>query len=77
MDEMIRYIFGSLRCSESAMNRVARDMTKQRSFNNSVAFFAIAAAIIIVLHEREICNLKAQIKLLKKEIKEQQHVEGD
>lgn len=35
MDEMIRYIFGSLRCSETAMRVFAKTLRKQRSFNRS------------------------------------------
>lgn len=30
MDEMIRYIFGSLRCSETAMRVFAKTLRKQR-----------------------------------------------
>lgn len=33
MDEMIRYIFGSLRYSETAMRVFAKTLRKQRSFN--------------------------------------------
>lgn len=35
MDEMIRYIFGSLRCSETAMRVFAKTLRKQRSFNRA------------------------------------------
>ena len=35
MDEMIRYIFGSLRCFETAMRVFAKTLRKQRSFNRS------------------------------------------
>lgn len=34
MDEMIRYIFGSLRCSETAMRVFAKTLRKQRSFQS-------------------------------------------
>lgn len=40
MDEMIRYIFGSLRCSETAMRVFAKTLRKQRSFNRSTVMAA-------------------------------------
>lgn len=40
MDEMIRYIFGSLRCSETAMRVFAKTLRKQRSFNRSTVMVA-------------------------------------
>ena len=52
MDEMIRYIFGSLRCSETAMRVFAKTLRKQRSFNRSM--------------RDEIGNLKNEIKELRK-----------
>ena len=33
MDEMIRYIFGSLRCSETAMRVFAKTLRKQMTVN--------------------------------------------
>ena len=77
MDEMIRYIFGSLRCSETAVRAIAKTIRKQRSFNNSVAFFAIIAGISMAVHEHEIRYLNGQIETLKKEMKELKQTEGD
>lgn len=77
MDEMIRYIFGSLRCSESAIRAMAKTVRKQRSFNNSVAFFAVVVGISIAIHEHEIRYLNGQIETLKKEMKELKQTEGD
>lgn len=77
MDEMIRYIFGSLRCSESAIRAMAKTVRKQRAFNNSVAFFAVVVGVSMAIHEHEIRCLNGQIETLKKEIKELKQTEGD
>lgn len=42
MDEMIRYIFGSLRDSETALRVISKNLKKQRSFNRSVTLFSMA-----------------------------------
>lgn len=77
MDEMIRYIFGSLRSSEKALEIVAKTLRKQRSFNKSVTVFTVAATTAILIQEHEIRYLNDQIKALKKEMKELQPTEGD
>ena len=59
MDEMIRYIFGSLRCSETAMRVFAKTLRKQRSFNRSTIMVA-------TVMRDEIGNLKNEIKELRK-----------
>lgn len=45
MDEMIRYIFGSLRCSETAMRVFAKTLRKQRSFNRSTVMVATVMTV--------------------------------
>lgn len=77
MDEMVRYIFGSLRCSETAMRAMAKTMRKQRTFNNSVTCLAIVSSISLLIHEYELRCLNGQIEALKKEMKELMQTEGD
>ena len=77
MDEMIRYIFGSLRSSENALGVVAKTLRRQRSFNKNVTVFTLAATAVILIHEHEIRCLNDQIKTMKKEMKELQPTEGD
>lgn len=77
MDEMIRYIFGSLRCSETAMRAMAKTMRKQKAFNNSVTCLAIVSTISLLIHEHDLRCLNGQIGTLKKEIKELKQTEGD
>ena len=45
MDEMIRYIFGSFRCSETAMRVFAKTLRKQRSFNCSTVMVATVMTV--------------------------------
>ena len=71
MDEMIRYIFGSLRCSETAMRVFAKTLRKQRSFNRSTVMVAT------VIQDLEIRSMRDEIGNLKNEIKELRKTEGD
>jgi hypothetical protein len=77
MDEMIRYIFGSLRCSENAMRVFAKTLRKQKSINRTMSFFAVVATANIVIQGMEITALRDELQNLKKEIKELKNTEGD
>lgn len=77
MDEMIRYIFGSLRDSETALRVISKNLKKQRSFNRSVTLFSMAMSFYIVVQEMEIRNMHCELKALQKEIKELKNTEGD
>lgn len=77
MDEMIRYIFGSLRGSETALRVISKSLKKQRSFNRSVAFFSMTVCACIIVQELEIRNINCELKALQKEIKELKNTEGD
>lgn len=77
MDEMIRYIFGSLRCSETAMRVFAKTLRKQRSFNRSTVMVATVMTVHMLIQDLEIRNMRCQIEALKTEIKELKQTEGD
>lgn len=77
MDEMIRYIFGSLRHSETAMGIIAKSLRKQKSFNYAVTYFAVATAIYLGIQRIEISSLCSDICELKAKIKELKNTEGD
>ena len=77
MDEMIRYIFGSLRCSETAMRVFAKTLRKQRSFNNSTIMVATVMTVHMLIQDLEICSMHDEIGNLKNEIKELKKTEGD
>lgn len=77
MDEIIRYIFGSLRYSETALRVMSKTLKKQRSFNRSVAWFAIIVTAENIVREMQIRNMYSKIEALQKEIKELKNTEGD
>lgn len=77
MDEMIRYIFGSLRCSEKAIGVFAKVLKKQRSFNRSAAIIATATTLHLIAQDIDIRRMNNEIENLKTEIKELRNTEGD
>ena len=77
MDEMIRYIFGSLRCSETAMSVFAKTLRKQRSFNSSIVMVATVMTVHMLIQDLEIRSMRDEIGNLKNEIKELRKTEGD
>lgn len=77
MDEMIRYIFGSLRCSETAMSVFSKTLRKQRSFNRSIVMVATVMTVHMLIQDLEIRSMRDEIGNLKNEIKELRKTEGD
>lgn len=77
MDEMIRYIFGSFRCSETAMSVFAKTLRKQRSFNRSIVMVATVMTAHMLIQDLEIRSMRDEIGNLKNEIKELRKTEGD
>lgn len=69
MDEMIRYIFGSLRCSETAMRVFAKTLRKQRSFNRSTIMVATVMTVHMLIQDLEIRSMRDEIGNLKNEIR--------
>lgn len=65
MDEMIRYIFGSLRCSETAMRVFAKTLRKQRSFNRSTVMVATVMTVHMLIQDLEIRSMRDEIGNLK------------
>ena len=77
MDEMIRYIFGSLRNSDSALRVISKTLKKQNSFNRNITFLSILTVLHVVMHEMKIRNMQRELVALQKEIKELNNTEGD
>lgn len=77
MDEMIRYIFGSLRNSETMFHAIGKSVRKQQSFNHSVTFWVTVVTAHLIVKEVEIQNMCCQIEAIKNEIKELKQTEGD
>lgn len=77
MDEMIRYIFGSLRRSETEMRVISKALGKQKSFNRSTVMIVTVMAMHILLLGAEVRKMRDEIGSLKNEIKERKKTEGD
>ena len=77
MDEMIRYIFGSLRYSETAMRVFAKTLRKQRSFNRGTVMVATVMTVHMLIQDLEIRSMRDEIGNLKNKIKELRKTEGD
>lgn len=77
MDEMIRYIFGSLRCSKTAMRVFAKTLRKQKSFNRCTVMVATVMTMHMLIQDMEIRSMRDEIGNLKNEIKELKKTEGD
>lgn len=77
MDEMVRYIFGSLRNSETMFRAIGKSIRKQQSFNRNVTFWVTVVTAHLIVKEFEIRNMRCQIEALKIEIKELKQTEGD
>ena len=77
MDEMIRYIFGSFRCSETAMRVFAKTLRKQKSFNRCTVMVATVMTMHMLIQDMEIRSMRDEIGNLKNEIKELRKTEGD
>lgn len=77
MDEMIRYIFGSLRDSETALRVISKSLKKQGAFNRSVTIFSMSVCAHLIVQELKIRNMHRELKALQKEIKELKNTEGD
>lgn len=77
MDEMIRYIFGSLRCSENAVRIFTKAFKQQKSFNRSTVIIAAATTIHLIAQDMDIRRMNDEIENLRTEIKELRNTEGD
>lgn len=77
MDEMIRYIFGSFRCSETAMRVFAKTLRNQKSFNRCTVMVATVMTMHMLFQDMEIRSMRVEIGNLKNEIKELKKTEGD
>lgn len=65
MDELMNYIFGSLRRSEKIITKSLRE---QKSFNHSVKLFAVIITINTIALKFENSKMSNEIKNLKTEI---------
>lgn len=77
MGEVMNYIFRSLQSSERRLDIVSRTIGRQRKFNKSVTFFAVAVTANIIIGEVERREQAVKIKKLESEIEELKRLEGE
>lgn len=77
MDDMISYIFRNLNSNKDSITFIAKNLRKQKHFNNSVKFFVVAMTANLIIQNFVISELCSTIHDLKDEIKELKNTEGD
>lgn len=70
MDEMVRYIFGTIRMTELQMKKVAKILSKQRTFNNGIVVIAALSWVEMTLLSTVVKAQDKEIEKLKKELAE-------
>lgn len=70
MNDMITYIFSSLRKSERRLDIMSRAIGSQKRFNNQVVIFAGVTALNLISLYSEQSKQKKKIKQLEQEVEE-------
>lgn len=76
MNEMIRYIFGSMQSQECSMKNVKKTLKTQTKMNVCLALFTVASTACMITAEMKRLEMITEIKALKDEIEELKHAEG-
>lgn len=76
MNEMIRYIFGSMQSQERSMKNVKKTLRMQAKINTWLTLFTVVSTACMVTAEVKRLEMMAEIKALKDEIEELKHAEG-
>lgn len=76
MDEMIRYIFGSMQSQERSTKNIKKALRMQAKTNTWIALFTIVSTACMVTAEVKRLKMMTEIKALKDEIEELKHAEG-
>lgn len=70
MDEMLNYIFSSMRSSEKMLRGVRKVLVEQRSFNRNVILYAVITTAYILANESKRLEQDKKIAKLSKEVEE-------
>ena len=73
MDEIMNYIFSSLRNSENTVRKIQGKLRKYSRFNRNIAIFAVLISGYIVWSEAKQRRQAEEIKKLKKEVEGIRH----
>jgi len=77
MDEMINYIFGSLKRSESELRHLRKTLKNQMNINRRFSAFALAATGYVILLEISSREQNKKIEKLSAELKELKRKKGE
>ena len=77
MCEMLGYIFGNLRTSETAIKEIRRTLKYQSRFNRNVGIWVGAITAYVVITELDRREQNKKIKELRNEIEELKRSEGE
>lgn len=77
MCEMLGYIFGNLRSSETAIKEIHRTLKYQSRFNHNVGLWVGAITAYVVIAELNRREQNKKIKELRNEIEELKRSEGE
>ena len=77
MDEMIGYIFGSLRNSEDAIKLINKALKGQAKLNRQLIGVAVCTTLYMYFNEHESRKSNRKIEALSKEIEELKKMKGE
>lgn len=77
MNETINYMFGKLRSTEVVIQKVAKELKQQKSFNRNIALITGILAYYTIVSGIEQRKQAGKIKKLEREIKELTGSEGE
>lgn len=76
MNEMIRYIFGSMQSQERSMKNFKKTLKMQTKMNACLTLFTVVSTACMITAEIKRLEMMTEIKALKDEIEELKHAEG-
>jgi len=77
MCEVMNYIFGSLRNSETAIRSIRKSLNKQARYNRKLSTFALIMTVNLVLLELDRVEQKKRIEKLESTIEEMKRDKGE
>ena len=77
MCEVMNYIFGSLRNSETAIRSIRKSLNKQARYNRKLSTLALVMTVNLVLLELDRMEQKKRIEKLESTIEEMKRDKGE
>lgn len=68
MNEMMGYVFGNLKVTETAIRGVRRRLREQKKFNRNVLLILATITAHVLINDAEIKKLHAKIERLENEV---------